>query len=299
MNLLLLDVGNSRLKWALLRKPYQRRHQFAAQGVIELDALRGSAAAWTRLFKAVGRPDVIYVCNVAGAAVERQIRAASERAGLSAPHFARSEAAAGGVRNAYREPWRFGVDRWVGLIGARHEHPGQDLCLVGLGTAMTIDLLDSGGRHFGGSLVPGPRLMIESLLEHTAGIRRRAGGWGATRSFDLAFGSAPTPGTALAKASGKRSTASPTRPALFARNTHAALMAGARHACAALIERAMSEARRQLGRRPRLILAGGAAEAITPLLRGRYWREDDLVLRGLAVLAADARTPDRIKSARA
>lgn len=300
MNLLLLDVGNSRLKWALLRKPYQRRHPFAAQGVMELDALRGSAAAWARLFKAVGRPEVIYACNVAGAAVERQIRAASERTGLGVPHFARSEAAAGAVRNAYREPWRFGVDRWVGLIGARHEHPGQDLCLVGLGTAMTIDLLDAGGRHFGGSLVPGPRLMIESLLEHTAGIRRRAGGWGATRSFDQAFGVAPTPDTGSAKATGKRSAASRAcPPALFARNTHAALVAGARHACAALIERAMREARAQLGRRPRLILAGGAAEAITPLLRGRFWREDDLVLRGLAVLAADARTPDRIKSARA
>ncbi|MGC2463483.1 MAG: hypothetical protein WA446_21295, partial [Steroidobacteraceae bacterium] len=77
------------------------------------------------------------------------------------------------------------------------------------------------------------------------------------------------------------------------------LLAGARHACAGLIERAMREARSQLGGRPRLILAGGAADAITPLLHGRYWREDDLVLRGLAVLATDAMAPDRIKSARA
>jgi type III pantothenate kinase len=288
MNLLLLDAGNSRLKWAVLRARYRRRQQFAADGVIELRALRGTAGAWSRVFKAAGTPDLIYVCNVAGAALERQIRAVARRAGLPAPHFARSAAAAGGIRNGYREPWRLGVDRWVGLIGAHHEHPGADLCLVGLGTAMTIDLLNGGGRHFGGSLVPGPRLMIESLLEHTAGIRRRAGGWGAATSFDLAFGAAPASGARPSPARG-----------LFAHNTHAALLSGARHACAALIEHAMDQARATLGRRPRLILAGGAADAITPLLHGRYWRADDLVLRGLAVLASDAFAPDRIRSGRA
>jgi type III pantothenate kinase len=292
VKLLLLDAGNSRLKWALLRKPYRRRQEFAAQGVVELTALR-SPAAWLRLFKAARNPDLIYACNVAGPGIERQIRAASRRAGLGAPHFAHSEVAAAGVRNGYPDPWRLGVDRWVGLIGAHHEHPGKDLCLVGLGTAMTIDLLNSAGRHLGGSIVPGPRLMIESLLEHTAGIRRRAGGWAATPSFDLAFGAVSRPRARTGR-SGKVA-----RSTLFARDTHAGLLAGARHACAALIEHAIREAREQLGRRPRLILAGGAADAITPLLHGRFWREDDLVLRGLAVLAADAQAPDRIRSARA
>jgi type III pantothenate kinase len=291
MNLLLLDVGNSRLKWALLCRSYRRGEPFEAQGVIEVAALRRSNALWPRLFKAAGTPDAIHVCNVAGTAVERQIRAAAASAGLAAPHFARSRAAAAGVRNGYPEPWRLGADRWLGLIGARHEHPGKDLCLVGLGTAMTIDLLNAAGRHCGGSLVPGPRLMIESLLEHTAGIRRRAGGRAAAASFDLAFGTAPERGA--------RSSVRARGAGLFARDTHAALLSGARHAGAALVEHAMSEARLQLGRRPRLILSGGAAAAITPLLHGRYWRQDDLILRGLAVLAATVRAPDRIKSARA
>ena len=283
MKQLLLDVGNSRLKWALLRQRYRRGQPFATHGVTELDTLQRSAAAWSRLLKSAGTPDVIHVCNVAGPAVERQIRAAAARAGLKVPQFARSRSSAAGVTNGYREAWRLGVDRWVALIGAHHEQPGRDLCLVGLGTAMTVDLLDASGRHFGGSLVPGPRLMIESLLQHTAGIRRRAGGRAATPSFDLAFGPATR-----TRAAG-----------LFEHNTHAALLAGARHACAALIEWALAAARSELGRRPRLILSGGAASAITPLLRGRYWRQDDLILRGLAVLAATAPPPDRIKSKRA
>jgi type III pantothenate kinase len=277
MSLLLLDIGNSRLKWAVVRRPYRRGQSFAAQGAIDMRMLRRSRATWSRLLQAAGSVDAIYVCNVAGRAVERQLRAAARRAGLKLPRFARSQAAGGGVRNAYREPWRLGADRWVSLIGARHEHPGKDLCLVGLGTAMTVDLLDAAGRHYGGCLVPGPRLMIESLLEHTAGIRRRAGGRAAAFGFDLAFGVGRAPEPAARR----------TPPlALFARDTHAGLLSGARYACAALIGNAAKAARVQLGRRPRLILAGGAADAITPLLHGRYWRQDDLVLRGLAVLAA-------------
>ena len=266
---------------------------------MELAALR-SPAAWSRLLKKAKNPDLIYACNVAGPAIERQLRAASRRAGIEAPHFAHSEVAAAGVRNGYPDPWRLGVDRWVGLIGAHHEHPEKDICLVGLGTAMTIDLLNSRGRHLGGSIVPGPRLMIESLLEHTAGIRRRAGGWAATPSFDLVFGPvsrAHARARNLPGRPGRQGDAA--RTAVFARDTHGGLLAGARHACAALIEHAIREARKQVGRRPRLILAGGAADAITPLLHGRYWREDDLVLRGLAVLATDAGAPDRIKSPRA
>jgi len=58
--------------------------------------------------------------------------------------------------------------------------------------------------------------------------------------------------------------------------------------CATLIERAVQEARAPLFRRPRLILTGGAAETVAPLLRIAWGREDDLVLRGLAVLAGSA-----------
>ncbi len=154
MKLLLLDAGNSRVKWALLRKPYRRGQMIATQGVVELTALR-SSVAWSRLLKKAKNPDLIYGCNVAGPSIERQLRAASRRAGLAAPHFARSEIAAAGVRNGYPDPWRLGVDRWVGLIGAHHEHPDRDLCLVGLGTAMTIDLLTARGRHVGGCIGPG------------------------------------------------------------------------------------------------------------------------------------------------
>jgi type III pantothenate kinase len=285
VSLLLIDCGNTRLKWGLQREPYRRRQAFAARGVIELRAAPGAKSPLERLFKALnlaGLDAAVVVCNVAGPGIERVLRAAARRAELTSVSFVRSAAAAGGVHNGYREAWRLGADRWMSLVGAHHEHPDMDLCIVGLGTALTVDLLDASGRHVGGSIVPGPRLMIESLLTRTAGIRRRAGGSSAARRVDRA----PT------EIAGRTLS-------LFAHDTHAGLLAGARHTCAAAIEHARAEAGRLLGRRPRLLLTGGAMDVITPLLHSPFHREDDLVLRGLAVIASTADAGHRIKSTRA
>jgi type III pantothenate kinase len=271
MSLLLLDVGNTRLKWALLREPYLRGAPFAARGALTLQQLRGPRSRLIPLFAALAQSGLqlrAYVCNVAGAPIERALQSAARRTGLGKLDFVRSAAAAGGVLNGYREVWRLGADRWVGMIGARHQYPNMDLCIVSIGTAMTIDLLDASGRHVGGSIIPGPQLMIDSLLIGTAGIARRAGGRGAVRDVDRA-----------------RDTDGTTASRLFAHDTRGALLAGARHTCAAAIEHARREAGRQLGRRPRLLLGGGAMEAIVPLLESPYRRENDLILRGLAVIA--------------
>ncbi len=126
-----------------------------------------------------------------------------------------------------------------------------------IGTATTLYLLDAAGRHRGGAIVPGPQLMIDALLRDTGGIRRRAAA-GALR--------------------GRR---------LFARDTAAALAAGALHATAGAIDRAVHQARTELGAGALvLLLTGGAAASVAPLLRTRARLVPDLVLRGLAALAS-------------
>ena len=258
---LLLDIGNSRIKWARLAGSYRRGQRFAARGAIDLERFDARGAALEKLLESMGSLPCIVACNVAGAAVERRLRAVARRAGARRPQFVRSAAAAAGVRNSYSEPWRLGADRWAALIGARFEHPGRALCLVAVGTAMTIDLLDERGRHRGGSIIPGPELMIKALLERTAGIRRRAGR-NATQAMARAGAS----------------------PGLFARDTRDAVTAGAVNAAAALIGESMRAARGLLGRNPRLILSGGAAGKVGSRLHLPYRRGDELVLRGLAVL---------------
>jgi type III pantothenate kinase len=273
MSLLLIDAGNSRLKWALVREPYRRGQTFAARGAIDLAQLSARRSPLRSLFEALGSSGLapaVQICNVAGAATEQSLRAVAGSLPAGSVQFARSAVEACGVRNGYREAWRLGTDRWMALVGAHHEHRGMDLCIVSVGTALTIDLLDASGRHMGGSIIPGPRLMIESLLQRTAGIRRRAGG------DDVADEIIQPAQTASAASS-------------FAHDTRTGLLTGARHACAAAVEHARREAGRQLGRRPRLLLSGGAIAAIAPLLTSPYRRDDDLILRGLAVAAAARR----------
>ena len=108
-------------------------------------------------------------------------------------------------------------------------------------------------------IIPGPALMVDTLLKRTHGIQRRARG-------------GRTGGAAR----------------LFARSTRAGLEQGARYAAAALIDRAVEEARVLIGRAPLVILTGGQAAVVRPLLRSSCAVVPDLVLRGLAVLARRA-----------
>ena len=248
---LLIDAGNSRVKWRLLRDGRAGR----------VHAVAWSATSAARVSRRIMREGAaaarILVCSVASSALERALRRAARTTRLTLPLFIRSARRAAGVRNGYADTWRLGADRWVAMIGARALLPAAALCIVDIGTAMTIDLVDASGRHRGGLLVPGPTLMVEALLRHTAGIRRRAGGRAPSRSR-----------------------------AVFAHSTRSGLQSGSELAAAALIERALREAAALLGRRPRLLLAGGGASRVAPRLGVRAKRVDDLVLRGLGVLGA-------------
>lgn len=273
---LLLDVGNSRLKWAVVhpsvpgvRSPLER--VMSASGNFTVESLRRSSASLSQVLRRSGPEAHIYVCNVAGPLIERKIRAAAAAQGSRAPRFIRTAASAAGVVNGYVEAWRLGVDRWVALIGAHHRDPNRNVCIVSIGSAMTIDLLAADGRHQGGSITPGPYLMLEALLQSTAGIRRRAG----ARS-------------AAALTRGTSSTEAPAIRGLFARDTRSALMSGCLRACAELIERSLVEGRELLGARPNLIVTGGGASSVLLFLRSRYRRDDDLVLYGLWVLASQS-----------
>jgi type III pantothenate kinase len=254
MTTLLVDIGNTRIKWARLARGRLGRQQAAAHAGWKAEDFRGALAQSLRGVTAV------LVVSVAGARVDRAfLRAVTAVAAHVRPRFVVSTRRAGGVINGYREVWRLGADRWVAAIGghAFPERRGRPVCVVDVGTATTLDLVDAGGRHRGGAILPGPALMVSSLLRGTGGIRRRAGG------------------------AGRRNA-----PSLFARSTREALEAGAGHAVAALVERARAEARRATGRTPLVLLTGGGADAVVPYLTGPHTVIQDLVLRGLAALAA-------------
>lgn len=248
MRRLVVDAGNTRLKWGYTHGPRLIAVHAAAGGNYTAAALR------RRLLRGSGRVESVWVASVAGAALRAPLTQAARAAGVPV-HFLRTPRRGGGVTVAYDEPWRLGVDRFAAMVGAHALFPGIPLLIAGIGTALTLDLLDAAGRHRGGAIVPGPKLMVESLLQRTYGIRRRArGGSGARRGP-------------------------------FARSTRAAVEAGALYACAAAIDRWALESSPPLRRAPLVVLSGGGAPYLKALVRTPCVVVADLTLRGVAVLA--------------
>jgi type III pantothenate kinase len=248
---LLVDIGNTRIKWARLAG------ESPGRGRAAVNEGWGAADYARHVFSSARGIERVLVASVAGGRVDRALGTAARGAGLAC-EFVRVPRRGGGVTVGYAEPWRLGVDRFVALVGAHALFEAEPLCVVGAGTALTIDLIGSDGRHRGGVIVPAPALMVDALLTRTHGIRRRARGGG--------LGGA----------------------GFYARSTRDGIVRGSRYAAAALVDRSVEEASEVVGRRPLVVLTGGGAGELRTLVRSPSIGVPDLVLRGLAVLAREA-----------
>ena len=164
--MLLIDAGNSRIKWALVEGG-----AWAQQGVAD----HTEWIALQQAFAALPPPRKILVSNVAGYEAAQRIRAAC--AAWPCPvEFITPEAEQCGVRNSYEQPAQLGSDRWAALVAAWHQE--RTACLVvNCGTATTIDALSARGEFIGGVILPGMDMMLRSLSEGTAGLTAAAGTW--------------------------------------------------------------------------------------------------------------------------
>lgn len=163
---LLVDVGNSRTKWA-----FGAGGRFVEEGV----AFAGEASSLTALLDSRQLPEEIRIANVAGAQTGLRIAAIlKERFGVE-PVSAGSAAVGAGVRNGYSDPGQLGVDRWLALCAAfsRYQAP---VCVVDAGTATTLDLVSATGEHQGGLILPGIELMQSALLRGTGDLERLSAG---------------------------------------------------------------------------------------------------------------------------
>jgi type III pantothenate kinase len=159
--IMLLDIGNTNLKWTWLQNNRPGKISSVPHKGQELEQL--AASAWADM----ATPGQTYVSNVAGAEIERDLREWIEQHWGHAPRFVQATAGACGVSNSYRQPERLGVDRWLTLIALHTMFPGP-VCVVDCGTAVTIDVLGLDGAHQGGLILPGFGLMQQALLQHTA-----------------------------------------------------------------------------------------------------------------------------------
>ncbi|QOG47327.1 bifunctional biotin--[acetyl-CoA-carboxylase] ligase/type III pantothenate kinase [Neisseria gonorrhoeae] len=159
---LLLDGGNSRLKWA-----WVENGTFATVGSAPYRDLSPLGAEWAE--KADGNVRIVG-CAVCGESKKAQVKEQLARKIEWLP----SSAQALGIRNHYRHPEEHGSDRWFNALGSRRF--SRNACVVvSCGTAVTVDALTDDGHYLGGTIMPGFHLMKESLAVRTANLNRPAG----------------------------------------------------------------------------------------------------------------------------
>lgn len=162
--MLLLDVGNSRCKWARIENGVWTHR--GVVGNTEFLALQ-------RSFEQLSPPSRIIISNVGGEALAQRLRSVCSMWPAQAEFvLARKEQC--GIKNTYENPSKLGSDRWAALIAAwqRLGHAGL---VVNCGTATTVDALSDAGEFLGGLIIPGITLMQQSLSRDTAQLQAEEG----------------------------------------------------------------------------------------------------------------------------
>ena len=164
---LLIDLGNTRLKWANADPGW---HVGAA-------ALHGRVTAelLDEIWQALPVPNVVAMVSVADQPTSDAVARWIHERWRVEVRRARPRSEQLGVTNCYREPDTLGADRWVALIGARGMLANSSVCVVDCGTAVTVDALTARGEFAGGVILPGLRLSRRSLTSGTAHIRANEG----------------------------------------------------------------------------------------------------------------------------
>jgi len=241
---LLLDIGNSSVNWAL-----QEKAEFISFGDFSYAKNNLAQDLKENLLFSVSPSDVL-ISNVAGVEifnllhdwVKKQWQLECWQPSVSSRYKE--------LKNSYREPEQMGLDRWLAMVASWEEHHNT-LCLVGCGTALTIDLIDANGEHLGGYIAPGIELMQKALVSHTEQINVNV-----KKQALLAY----------------------------ANDTQTAVNNGAFLAVVSMIDRSLDQFMKEFECEPKCIISGGMAGLIKPLLDRPFEHQPNLVLTGLSML---------------
>ena len=249
MTFLALDIGNTRLKWALYAAP-RAGAPLLAEGAEFLENIDKLAeGAWSGL----PAPDHILGCVVAGDAVKRRVQEQMELWDVT-PQWVVSSESEAGLRNGYDHPTRLGADRWVAMIGGYHRMLAQGdprpMVVVMVGTAVTVEAVDAHGKFLGGLILPGHGIMLRALESGTAGLHVPTG---EVREF-------PT-------------------------NTSDALTSGGTYAIAGAVQCMVQHVRAHCGVEPKCIMTGGAGWKMAPSMSVPFELVDNLIFDGLLQMA--------------
>lgn len=245
--ILLIDIGNTRLKWATLEAG-----QLIPGGSLLYKDIPTDDILWQNWAFPVA-PEAVFISSVSSKGVVKAFKQTFLEHWAVEPIRIQSEEISCGVINAYDSPSKLGTDRWLGVIAAHALYEGPSV-VIDLGTASTVDLVSETGQHLGGLIVPGLTMMKSSLMKSTAQV-----------SLDEA------------------ELSSESWNSLLAGNTLEAVEGGAIFATVSFIDRVVSELEAEMMTSLTRIITGGDCLSIEPLLEEDYHIEPNWILKGMQV----------------
>ncbi len=249
MTIMLVDLGNTALKWATSEDPESpKTFVHCGSETIPEELIND----WLSV-----KPERVVGCMVSSEQLALSMTKFFNRHKISWDwlHSERIFEGKAKLFNRYDNYQQLGSDRWYAAIGASGLWQNEAVVVVHMGTATTVDTVVpcvDGLEFLGGRILPGPAMMFESLVKNT---KCRPGGVGVRKDF-------PT-------------------------STSDAISTGILEAHLGVIDRAVKSVR-QKGWEPKIVFAGGAAPLLAPYIIEEYpdaVLKHNLVLRGLAMCA--------------
>ena len=254
---LLIDIGNTRIKWLLVNASDKIPMTIQAgavthhQNFVEaLDDCFCSGGEFSRLLAAssLRKPKEVWVSNVAGEQAKDVLSSFAKTQWHLSVNFATVQKRQDSIQNSYQVLSELGVDRWMAILGARQVFLQGDVIVINCGTAITVDVLNSENCFLGGVILPGFQLVANSLS--------RADGIGRFEPIQVE------------KSMGVR--------------TSECVQLGVMSACVGGVERVVAEIKQELGSDfVNILLSGGAAELFGDATRLECEYDANVVFRGL------------------
>lgn len=265
---LLIDIGNSRIKWCLYNSV---ENEFGSEGAMLHDKAE-LPALFSEQWGLLDNPDRVVISNVSGQQLAESMDAWVDKKWKIKTEYVKTEAFSHGVTNAYSDYSELGVDRWMAIIAAwqRFRQQGKAVCVVDCGTATTIDGISASGQHLGGFIIPGHTVMQEILINNTSDIKMAKNIL--TRKI---LGKETSPGKTLS-------------PVNFSSSTEEGVNSGCYLATISLIDSVVTSMQDDSGKQVNCIITGGDAEFVVEQLAGKFEYQPKLVLHGLAMLSGKA-----------
>lgn len=257
---LYLDIGNTRIKWALA-DPNSSRGQWYRCG-----AYTYQPDTYLALIDEIKKYPIaqIWCANVAGSPIQGMLEASLTHLSDNAiVRYATVAKTFLHLRNGYDEPHRLGIDRWLAALAASSLYSKRGLFIISMGTATTIDLVDAQANFLGGWILPGVTAMLTSLGQTTAQLPILE----MNQHISL-------------------------NKMEFGRDTAQAMHRGCLAAQIGAIKYGLNLSSAYIGSDPICILTGGARQIIVNQLDCVVIDIPDLVLQGLQIYAAAGKEKD-------